>query len=109
MNSTSNANPSMDIPYSLTASTSMDVPSSSNPSLNDIVLSNVGTSHEEQIVISSLLGLSEGGKMSEGLSYSQEKKEAVCERPLISSELVCEKESTILEGEEKGEVIRERQ
>ena len=108
MASTSTANPSTDIPYPLTASTSMDIPSSSNPSLSDNVLSHLGTSYEEQIVISSLLGLSEGGKMSESLSCPQEKGEAVCEKPLISSELVSEKESFSLEAEEKGEVVRER-
>ena len=60
MASTSTANPSMDIPYPLTASTSMDIPSTSNTSIPDTVFSNLGTSYEEQIVISTLLGLSEG-------------------------------------------------
>ena len=32
----------------------------------------------------------------------------MCEKPLISSELVGEKESTSLVAEEKGEVVRER-
>ena len=109
MASTSTANPSTDIPYPLTSSTSMDIPSSSNPSLPDTVLSNLGTSYEEQIVISSLLGLSEGeNKKSESLSCSQEKGEDMCEKPLIFSELVGEKESTSLVAEEKGEVVRER-
>ena len=70
----STANPSMDISYPLTCSSSMDISSSSNPSLNDNVLSNLGTSYKEQIVISTLLGLSERKiKMSESLSCSQEK------------------------------------
>ena len=108
MASTSTANPSTDIPYPLTANPSMDIPSSSNPSISDTVLSNLGTSYEEQIVISSLLGLSEGGKMSESLSCFQEKGEAVSEKPLNSSELVGEKESSNLEAEVKGEDVRER-
>ena len=86
----------------------MDIPSSSNPSLNDNVLSNHGTSYEEQIVISTLLGLSEGEiKMSEDLSCSQEKGEDVCEKPLISSEMVNENEGTNLVAEEKSEIVRE--
>ena len=45
------------------------------------------------IVISTLLGLSEREiKMSEGLSCSQESGEDVCEKPLISSELISENE-----------------
>ena len=76
----STANPSTDISYPLIVSSSMDIPSSSKPSLNDNVLSHLGTSYEEQIVISTLLGLSEGEiKMSEGLSCSQE-KERMCVR-----------------------------
>ena len=47
-------------------------------------------------------------KSSESLSCSQEKGEDVCEKPLIYSELVGEKESTNLVAEEKGEVVRER-
>ena len=87
----------------------MGIPSSSNPSITDTVLSNLGTFYEEQIDISSLLGLSEGeNKKSESLSCSQEKGEDVCEKPLISSELVGEKESTSLVDEEKGEIVRER-
>ena len=106
----STSNPSTDISYPLTVSSSMDIPSSSNPSLNDNVLSHLGTSYEEQIVISTLLGLSEGEiKMSEGLSCSREKGEDVCEKPLISSEMVSEDEGTSLVAEEKGEVVRERQ
>ena len=86
----------------------MDIPSSSNSSITDTVLSNLGTSYEEQIVISSPLGLSEGeNKKSESLSCYQEKGEDVCEKPLISSQLVGEKESTGLVAEEKGEAIRE--
>ena len=106
----STANPSTDISYPLPGSSSMDIPSSSNPSLNDNVLSHLGTSYEEQIVISTLLGLSEGElKMSEGLSCSQEKGEDVCEKPLISSEMVSKDEGTILVAEEKGEGVRESQ
>ena len=109
MASTSTANPSTDIPYPLTASTSMDIPSSSNPSVTDTVLSNLGTSYEERIIISSFLGLGEGeNKKSESLSCSQEKREDVCEKPLISSELVGEKESTSLVAEEKGEIVRDK-
>ena len=37
MSSTSTANPSTDIPYPLIASTSMDIPSSSNPSITNTV------------------------------------------------------------------------
>ena len=106
----STANPSTDISHPLTVSSSMDIPSSSNPSLNDNVLSHLGTSYEEQIVISTLLGLSEGElKMSEGLSCSQEKGEDVCEKPLISSEMVSKDEGTSLVAEEKGEGVRESQ
>ena len=108
MASISTANTSTDIPYPLTASTSMNIPSFSNSSLNENVISNLGTSYEEHIIISSLLGLSEGGKMSESMSCSQEKGEVVCEKPLIYSELGSEKESSSLEAEEKGEVLRER-
>ena len=91
MASTSTTNPSTDIHYPLTANPLMDIPSSSNPSLSYTVLSTIGTSYEEQIVISSLLGLGEGEKiMSGSLGCTQEKGEAVCEKPLISSELVSE-------------------
>ena len=86
----------------------MDILSFSNPSLNHNVLSTLGPSYEEQIVISTLIGLSEGEiKMSEGLSCSQKKGEDVCEKPLISSELVSENEGTSLVAEEKGEIARE--
>ena len=44
MGNASNAIPSMDTHYPLTASTSMDIPSTSNPTLSDTVLSNLGTS-----------------------------------------------------------------
>ena len=105
----STANPSTDISHPLIVSSSMDIPSSSTPSLTDNVLSSLDISYEEQIVISTLLGLSKGEKtMSESLSCSQEKREVVCEKPLISSELVGENESTILAVEEKGEDVRER-
>ena len=54
--------------------------------------------------------MSEGEiKMSEGLSCSQEKGEDVCDKPLISSEMVSEDEGTSLVAEEKGEAMRERQ
>ena len=46
--------------------------------------------------------------MSESLSCSQEKGEVVCEKPLISSELLGENESTSLAAKEKGEDVRER-
>ena len=49
MASTSTANPSTDVHYPLTANPSMYIPSSSNPSLTDIVLSTLGTTYEEQI------------------------------------------------------------
>ena len=104
MASISTANPSMDIPYPLTANPSMDIPSSSNPSLNDIALSNLGTSYEKQIFISSLLGLCEGGKMSESVICSQEKGEDVSEKQLIYSELVSEIGSSSLVVEAKGEI-----
>ena len=108
MASTSTANPSTDIPYPLIASTSMDIPSTSNTSILDTIFSNHGTSYDEQIIISTLIGLSEGeNKLSEGLSCSQEKGETVCEKPLIFSELVSENESSSLKAEEKGEGVRE--
>ena len=47
MSSTSTANPSTDTYYPLTAKPSMDIPSSSNPSLTDTVLSTLGTTYEE--------------------------------------------------------------
>ena len=47
--------------------------------------------------------------MSEGLSFSQEKGEDVCEKPLISSEMVSKDEGTNLVAEEKFEVVRESQ
>ena len=98
----STANSSTDTSYPLTGSSSMDIPSSSNPFLNDNVLSHLGMSYEEKIVILTLLGLSEGEiKMREGLSCSQEKGEDVCEKPLISSDLVSKNEGTSLEAEEK--------
>ena len=46
--------------------------------------------------------------MSESLSCSQEKGEDVCEKPLISSKLVSEIESSSLVAEAKGEIVRER-
>ena len=52
MASTSTANPSTDIHYPLTVNPSMDIPSSSNPFLSDTVLSNLGTTFDEQLVIS---------------------------------------------------------
>ena len=105
----STANLSTDIIYPLTASSSMDIPSSPTPTLNDNIFSTLDTSYEEQSVISTHLGLSEGEKnMSESLSCSQEKGEAVCEKPLISSELVSDIESTSLAAEEKGKDVRER-
>ena len=77
----STVNPSTNISYPLTVSSSMDIPSSSTPSLTNNVLSSLDTSYEEQIFISTLLGLSKGEKtMSESLSCSQEKGEAVCVR-----------------------------
>ena len=83
----------------------MDILSSSTPSLTDNVLYHLETSYEEQIVIYSLLCLSEGGNKSESLSCSQEKREDMCEKPLDSSELVGEKESSSLEAEAKGEDV----
>ena len=66
----------------------MDISSTSNPTLSDTVLSNLGTTFDEQLVISTLLGLSEGEKyLSERSGLPQEKGEIVCERPLIFSEL----------------------
>ena len=62
MDNASIVNPLTDIHYPLTTKPSMDIPSSSNPSLSDTIISNLGTSNEEQIVISSLLGLSEKEK-----------------------------------------------
>ena len=88
MPNTSVVNTSTDILYPLTANPSMDIPSTSKPSLSDTVLSTLGTSYEEQIVISSMFGLSEGEKiMSESLGYIEEKGEAISEKPLILSEL----------------------
>ena len=64
---------------------------------------------KNRLVISSLLGLSEGEKiLSESLGCTQEKGEVVCEKPLISSELVSEKEGSNLVAEEKGEAERVR-
>ena len=104
----STVNPSTDISYPLIVSSSIYIPSSSNPSLNDNVLSNLGTSYEEKIFISTLLGLSEGEiKMSEVLSCFQEKGEDVCEKPHISSELVIKNEGTNLAAQEKCEIVWE--
>ena len=108
MDNASTATPSTNIHYPLTTKPSMNIPSSSIPSLTNNVLSHLGTSYKEQIVISSLLGLSEGGKKSESLSCSQEKGEDVCEKSLNPSKLVGEKESSSLEVEAKGEDVRER-
>ena len=109
MGNASTAIPSTDTHYPLTAYTSMDIPSTSNPTLLDTVLSNLGTSNGEQIVISTLLGLSEGEKiLSEGLSRSQEKGEVESERLLISSEFASEIEGSSLEAEVKGEAERVR-
>ena len=49
--------------------------------------------------------------MSERLGCSQKKGEIECEKPLISSELACEKEkeSTSLDANKKGENERVRQ
>ena len=47
--------------------------------------------------------------MSEGLSCSQEKGEDVCEKALISYEMVSKDEGTRLVAEEKGEGVRESQ
>ena len=55
MASTSTAIPSTNTHYPLTANPSTDIPSTSNPSLSDTVLSTLGTSFDEQIVISTLL------------------------------------------------------
>ena len=55
-------NTSTDTNYPLTAYTSMDIPSTSNPTLSDTILSTLGTIFDEQIVIYTLLGLSEGEK-----------------------------------------------
>ena len=46
--------------------------------------------------------------MSKGLDCSQEKGEVVCEKSLISSELACEKESSSLAAEVKGDAERVR-
>ena len=96
--------PSTDTHYPLTAYTSMDIPSTSNPTLSDIVLSNLGTTYDEQIVCSTLLILSEGEKqLSDGLGCSHKKREVEDERPLISSDLASEKEGSSLAAELKGE------
>ena len=47
--------------------------------------------------------------MSERLSCSQEKGDDVCEKSLISSEMVSKDEGTSLAAEEKGEGVRESQ
>ena len=60
MTSTSTANPSTDIHYPLIANPSMDIPSTSQSTFSNTVFSNLGTTFEEQLVISTLLGLSEG-------------------------------------------------
>ena len=71
MASTSTANPSTDIPYPLTANPSMDIPSTSQSTISDTILSNIGTTFDEQLVISTLLGMSEGEKtLSERLGCS---------------------------------------
>ena len=59
MASTSTDAPSTDTHYPLTAYPSMDISSTTNPSLSDTVLSTLGTSFDEQIIISTILGLSE--------------------------------------------------
>ena len=90
---------STDSHYPLIDYTSMDIPSTSNPTLSDIVLSNLGTTFDELIVISTLLGLSEGEKNFSGaLGYFQEKGEVGGERPLSSSELESEIEGSNLEA-----------
>ena len=68
-------NTSTDTHYPLTTYTSMDIPSTLNPTLLDTVLSNLGTTFDEQLVISTLLGVSEGEKnLSEGLCCSLRKR-----------------------------------
>ena len=68
MASTSTDTPSTNIHYLLTTYPSMDILSTSNPSLSNIVISTLGTSFDEHIVILALLGLSEGEKhISESL------------------------------------------
>ena len=109
MASTSTANPSTDIHYPLTVNPSMDIHSISNPSLSDTIISTLGSSFDEKIVISTLLRLSEGEKhVSESLGCTQEKGEVEGERPLISSELASEIEGSSLVSEEKGEDERAR-
>ena len=78
----------------------------SKPNLK--IFSDFDTSIDEQLVISTLQGLSEGVKMSERLGCFQEKGENEGERLLNCSkdacELVCK--SSIFEAEEKGEGVR---
>ena len=105
---------STDISYPLIISSSMDTPHSSttNPSTDQEtqmhIISEFQTSIDEQLIISTLLGLSGGGENEERLGCSKEKGEDECEKHLISSKDASEgaKESTGLVVEEKGELVR---
>ena len=115
---TSTVNPSMDIPYPLTNIPSMDVhhpsmniPSTINVVLSDSnlqILSDYDTYLDEQMVISTLLSLSEGDKISERLCCSQTKGENESEKHLISSKVVSETEGegSNLDDDAKGEKVR---
>ena len=99
---TSNDNPSMNTLHPLTNTPSMDVhhPSMNIPSTSIFVLSesnlqilsDFDTSIDEQLVISTLLGLSKGEKMSERLGCSQAKEEDESEKHLIYSKVASKNE-----------------
>ena len=59
---TSTAIPSTDTHYPLITSSLMNIPSTSQSILSYTILSNLGTTFDEQIVIPTLLGISEGEK-----------------------------------------------
>ena len=97
---TSIAIPSTYIQYPLITSSSMDIPSTSQSTLIRYNSSlHLGTTFDEQLVITTLLWMSEGEKrLSKRLGCSQVKGDLESERPLVSSKMESEneRESTIL-------------
>ena len=76
--------PSMDTHYSLITSSSMDIPLTSQSTFSDIILFSLGTPFDEQLIITTLLGMSVGEKrLSKRLGCSQAKGELESERPLV--------------------------
>ena len=93
MDKTPTSIPSTYTHYTLITSSSKDIPSTSQSTLSEKFLSSLGTTVDEQIVITTLLGLSEGEKsMSERLGCSLVKGDLESEMPLISSKMACETE-----------------